>query len=770
MEIKTSKLAEMTRNLKVSNIIEFNRYLKEIWIDLIGRITKNENDKINHNKPQDLVGITKLIFNKYYSLPGIIGDRLFRVFDSNSNDVLEFTEFKTGMNTIFCENYEKNLRFIFDFYDFDGDGKISKEDIRTVLSYVTFTNENDLEKEKSLNLAKNLDNTEKLNKLSKKLYESSVKSQNQLIELLEKCFSYEKELIDYISFTNIIENINPEIFFMIYIFLLEKKPFSFKTIQLYKTKYDAIYYSNSNYDFSLYGLNLNNDLMASLPTFHLNKTLTPKKHNKNISSTTAYSKSNVNEPLSFNLLKEYEIYSKNRKFPDTLKKKGICLFENEYGNFFENSIYEAIIPIDILEEIKSIKYIEEDCYFDEEKEKNVEIFESEQNNYEGYIFKFNNGKMIKIWFKLFYKDLFYYKKKEDSKHIGMHNLSGLFFQKESTRIFEGNSYYSFSLIFPSKKRTYYTNNKNDYDNWAKYLQIATNYSNILEIYNITDVLGEGSFSVVKLGINKITQEKVAVKIMDKKKMNSARLDSARTEIEIMKICQHPNIIHFIDSYENADNIYIFMEYCEGGTFFNYLKKRNFILKEEVAVNIIHKICMAIYYFHSYGITHRDLKPENILMTSEEEDADLKILDFGLGKIIGPNEKCSEPYGTIIYCAPEIILDYPYTKNVDSWSLGVITYIVLYGRLPFWDKDRSKLSLKVTRSNPSYKVYDGLKISDEAKNFMQNLLIKDQYKRMSIKQALEHKWFQKYNKDFIRYRILNKNKKNIFELYTSLNLK
>ena len=62
MEIKTSKLAEMTRNLKVSNIIEFNRYLKEIWIDLIGRITKNENDKINHNKPQDLVGITKLIF------------------------------------------------------------------------------------------------------------------------------------------------------------------------------------------------------------------------------------------------------------------------------------------------------------------------------------------------------------------------------------------------------------------------------------------------------------------------------------------------------------------------------------------------------------------------------------------------------------------------------------------------------------------------------------------------------------------------------------
>ena len=372
--------------------------------------------------------------------------------------------------------------------------------------------------------------------------------------------------------------------------------------------------------------------------------------------------------------------------------------------------------------------------------------------------------MRKIWFKLFYKDLFYYKNKEDIKHIGMHNLSGLFFKEESMK---DEKYYSFSILFPSKKRTYFTDNEENYENWKKHLQIATNYSNILEIYDIKEELGSGSFSFVRLGINKKTKEKVAVKIMDKKKMSSIRLESARTEIEIMKICQHPNIIHYIDSYEDSDKIYIFMEYCEGGNFFNFLKKRDFILKEDLAVNIIHKLCMAVYYFHSFGITHRDLKPENILMTSEEDDADIRILDFGLGKIIGPNEKCSEPYGTIIYCAPEIILDYPYTKNVDSWSLGVITYIILYGRLPFWDKDRSKLSMQITRINPIYKI-GSVHISDEAKNFIQSLLIKDQYKRMSIKKALEHKWFQKYNKSYIKYRSSYK-KKDIFKLYTSLNL-
>ena len=233
MEIKSCKLAELTANLKVFDINAFNYYLKEIWIDLISRITKNENDKINKNKRQDLLGITKLMFSKYYSLPGIIGDRLFRVFDSNANDVLEFSEFKTGMNILFCEDYEKTLRFIFDFYDFDGDGKISKEDIRVFLSYVTFTNENVAENSINDNEKEN-NYSEKLKKITKKLYESSVKNQNQLVNILEKCFENEGELIDFISFTNIIEKINSDIYFMIYIFLLQKRPFSFKIIQIYQ--------------------------------------------------------------------------------------------------------------------------------------------------------------------------------------------------------------------------------------------------------------------------------------------------------------------------------------------------------------------------------------------------------------------------------------------------------------------------------------------------------------------------------------------------------
>jgi serine/threonine protein kinase len=91
-----------------------------------------------------------------------------------------------------------------------------------------------------------------------------------------------------------------------------------------------------------------------------------------------------------------------------------------------------------------------------------------------------------------------------------------------------------------------------------------------------------------------------------------------------------------------------MEHCSGEDLFSYIEKRSFRLNESRAAQIIHKLSTAIFYLHSYGITHRDLKPENILMTDNSEEADIRLVDFGLSKIIGPNEKCTEPYGTLVF--------------------------------------------------------------------------------------------------------------------------
>jgi len=90
-----------------------------------------------------------------------------------------------------------------------------------------------------------------------------------------------------------------------------------------------------------------------------------------------------------------------------------------------------------------------------------------------------------------------------------------------------------------------------------------------------------------------------------------------------------------------------MEYCAGGDLFGYIEKRGFALPEEHCKVIIRKVCGAMYYLHSYGIVHRDLKPENIMMTDDSQDADIKLLDFGLSKIVSPGELCHEPFGTIV---------------------------------------------------------------------------------------------------------------------------
>lgn len=89
--------------------------------------------------------------------------------------------------------------------------------------------------------------------------------------------------------------------------------------------------------------------------------------------------------------------------------------------------------------------------------------------------------------------------------------------------------------------------------------------------------------------------------------------------------------------------------------FKWLDKRDFKLPEDTVRDIVHKMTTAIYYMHNFGIAHRDLKPENILMTSKNDDAELKLVDFGLSKIIGPKESCNEPFGTLGYAAPEVLL-------------------------------------------------------------------------------------------------------------------
>ena len=408
----------------------------------------------------------------------------------------------------------------------------------------------------------------------------------------------------------------------------------------------------------------------------------------------------------------------------------------------------------------------------DEEDENSEEEEDVIKN-EGYLYKYAANKLKKVWFKLVHKDLFYFKNDKDEIHKGMHNLSGVFLNEEPIKEINGKKFFSFSIQYPKKTRYYFVEKESEYKVWIEKLKAATGYTNLTDIYEISSKIGNGKFGLIKLGINKKTGQKVAIKIMCKKDMSNQDLELMRTEIEILKICQHPNIIQLYDVFENTDYFYIIMEYCSGGDFFSYLEKRKFRLPENQACRIMHKMCAAVYYIHSYGIAHRDLKPENVLMTSDDENADIRILDFGLSKIIGPEEKCTEPYGTLSYVAPEVLLDEPYGKEVDLWSLGIITYLMLSGSLPFDHKtDEEEIARKTVSEPPPYKGSIWTKISPEAKDFIDRLLQKNPAKRMNIKEALEHEWFKKYsNSKIISARQQSKDTTtSTFELYSTVDEK
>ncbi len=284
---------------------------------------------------------------------------------------------------------------------------------------------------------------------------------------------------------------------------------------------------------------------------------------------------------------------------------------------------------------------------------------------EGYLYKITKNKKVKnLWFKLMNKDFFCkiitykidYKNKNDKFYKGMHNLSGVFVQKEENYEFEEKKMLGFSINFINKTRRYYCELESEFNEWIRIIKKVTGYQDLNDIYELKDKLGVGKYGVVKKCVKKGSKREAAIKIISKNNVKLQEMQLMRTEIEILKMCKHSNIIILFDILENDSYIYIsmnslnyliVMELCKGKDLFTYLKKRNFKVSEARAAELIFNLANAIDYLHSYGIMHRDLKPENILMTNNTDKANLKLLDFGLSKIVGPNETCQESFGTLV---------------------------------------------------------------------------------------------------------------------------
>jgi len=120
------------------------------------------------------------------------------------------------------------------------------------------------------------------------------------------------------------------------------------------------------------------------------------------------------------------------------------------------------------------------------------------------------------------------------------------------------------------------------------------------------------------------------------------------------MCDHPNVIKMLDTYKTTDHCHFILEYMKGKDLYDFLQQRSYKLQEQLAKKIFFHLLQGVKYLHGLGIVHRDIKLENIMMTDRTDNAIPKLVDFGLSKMLGPNQKATESYGTIGYVAPEVM--------------------------------------------------------------------------------------------------------------------
>ena len=265
--------------------------------------------------------------------------------------------------------------------------------------------------------------------------------------------------------------------------------------------------------------------------------------------------------------------------------------------------------------------------------------------------------------------------------------------------------------------------------------------NILDNYEILSVLGEGTFGVVKLGKVKPTGEKVAIKVLEKKKIiNKDDEIRVEREIDILKKVHHINVIKIMKIEEDQDNIYIIMEFCENGELFNHIVEEK-KLEEIEAAYFYYQLINGLECIHYNEVVHRDLKPENLLISKEYI---LKIIDFGLSNYFNKINLLSTPCGSPCYASPEMVSGKKYDGFlIDIWSTGIILFAMLCGYLPFEDPDNETLFKKIYQCDVEYP--DDL--GEDSIDLMKKILVNNPDERITITYIKKHPFYLKGKKKF-----------------------
>ncbi|KAM7396211.1 hypothetical protein PAMP_019268 [Pampus punctatissimus] len=257
-------------------------------------------------------------------------------------------------------------------------------------------------------------------------------------------------------------------------------------------------------------------------------------------------------------------------------------------------------------------------------------------------------------------------------------------------------------------------------------------------YDIKALIGRGSFSRVVRVEHKSTRQPYAIKMIETRYREGREV--CESELCVLRRVRHTNIIQLVEVFETAERVYMVMELATGGELFDRIIARGSFTERD-ATRVLQMVLDGVKYLHTLGITHRDLKPENLLYYHPGADSKIIITDFGLASSRKKGDEClmKTTCGTPEYIAPEILVRKPYTNAVDMWALGVISYILLSGTMPFEDDNRMRLYRQILKGKYSFSGEPWPSVSNLAKDFVERILTVDPSERLTAGQALKHPW-------------------------------
>ncbi|XP_052462864.1 myosin light chain kinase, smooth muscle isoform X1 [Carassius gibelio] len=261
---------------------------------------------------------------------------------------------------------------------------------------------------------------------------------------------------------------------------------------------------------------------------------------------------------------------------------------------------------------------------------------------------------------------------------------------------------------------------------------------VKDLYDVEDRLGSGKFGTVFKLIEKSTKKAWAGKFI--KAYSAKEKENVRQEIAIMNDLHHPKLVQCVDAFEGKTDIVMVLDMISGGELFERIIDEDFELTEREVIKYMLQIVDGVSFIHKKGIVHLDLKPENIMCVNKT-GSKIKLIDFGLARRLENAGSLKVLFGTPEFVAPEVINYEAISYTTDMWSIGVICYILVSGLSPFMgDNDNETLS-NVTSATWDFEDEAFDEISDEAKDFISNLLKKDMKARLRCDQCFQHTWLK-----------------------------